>query len=152
MEDEIQELRLLVAQLKADNERLQQGQATLIVVPSMSSAPLTAPSTPSIPVAERLIFVPRDRRCPISRGRTGIGLGEWVEEVQACMKARHLSRLDQAFFLFDHLECEARDEIKFRSDVEREDPDNILAILRELYGCSESSVVLQEAFFSRRQQ
>ncbi|KAI3361878.1 hypothetical protein L3Q82_002197 [Scortum barcoo] len=49
-------------------------------------------------------------------------------------------------------EGEASDEIKYRSSAEREDPDKILAILRELYGCSDSFVVLQEAFFSRRQQ
>lgn len=61
-----------------------------------------------------------------------------MEEVQACMRARHLSQSDQAFFLFDHLEGEARDEIKYRSTAEREDPDSILAILQELYGCLDS--------------
>lgn len=86
------------------------------------------------------------------RGRTGIGLAEWVEEVQACMRARHLSASDQAFFLFDHLEGEAREEIKFRSSTERGDPAKIIAALQELYGCSDSYVALQEAFFSRRQQ
>lgn len=148
----MQQLRDLVAQLKADNERLQQAQAGPSSLPSTSFAPPIAPSISSVPVAERLIFVPRDRKCPVFRGRTGIGLSEWIEEVQACMRARHLSRPDQAFFLFDHLEGEARDEIKYRSSAEREDPDSILAILRELYGCLDSYVALQEAFFSRRQR
>ena len=152
MEDEIQELRELIVQLKADNERLRQGQAGPSVAPSTSSAHPVAPPSSSLPVAERLVFVPRDRKCPIFRGRTGIGLSEWVEEVQANMRARRLSQSDQAFFLFDHLEGEARDELKYRSAVEREDPARILAILQELYGCSESYVALQEAFFSRRQQ
>ncbi|KAM7376711.1 hypothetical protein PAMP_006422 [Pampus punctatissimus] len=150
MEDEIQELRELIAQLKADNERLRQGQAG--VLPSTSSTPSVAPSTSGPSVAERLIFVPRDRKCPIFRGRTGIGWSEWVGEVQASMRARRLSQSDQAFFLFDHLEGEAKDEIKYRSAAEREDPTKILAILEELYGCSESYVSLQQAFFSRRQQ
>lgn len=148
----MQELRDLVAQLKADNERLRQGQAGPSVPPSTSSAPSMAPPTSSVPVAERLVFVPRDRKCPVFRGRTGIGLSEWSEEVHACMRARHLSRCDQAFFLFDHLEGEARDEIKYRPGAERGDPDRILAILQELYGCSDSYVALQEAFFSRRQE
>lgn len=152
MEEEIQELRDLIAQLKADNERLRQEPAGPSALPSTSSAPFMAPSTSSVPAAERLIFIPRDRKCPVFRGRRGIGLSEWIEEVQACMRARHLSRVDQAFFLFDHLEGEARDEIKYRSSAEREDPDNILAILQELYGCSDSYVALQEAFFSRRQE
>lgn len=86
------------------------------------------------------------------RGRTGIGLAEWIEEVQACMRARHLSTSDQAFFLFDHLEGEAREEIKFRPSAERGDPAKIISVLQELYGCTDSYVALQEAFFSRRQQ
>ena len=149
MEEETQELRELIAQLKADNERLRQGQAGPSVLPSTSSA---VPAAPPTAVAERLIFVPRDRRCTIFRGRTGVGLSEWVEEVQASMRARHLSQSDQAFFLFDHLEGEAKEEIKYRSAAEREDPVRILAILDELYGCSESYVAVQQAFFSRGQQ
>lgn len=54
--------------------------------------------------------------------------------------------------MFDHLEGEAREEIKYRSAEERSDPTKITAILQDLYGCAESYVVLQEAFFSRRQQ
>lgn len=148
----MQELRELVAQLKADNERLWQAQASPSAQLSTAAAASAAPPAPSLPAAERLIFLPRDRKCPIFRGTTGIGLREWMEEVQACMRARRLSPLDQAFFLFDHLEGEARDEIKYRSDAERGDPDRILAILRELYGCAESYVALQAAFFSRKQQ
>lgn len=65
------------------------------------------------------------------------------------MRARHLSTSDQAFFL---LEGEARKEIKYRPATDRSDPAKIIAVLRELYGCSDSYVALQEAFFSRRQQ
>lgn len=36
-------------------------------------------------------------------GMTGIGVTEWVEEVQACIRARHLSVADQAHFIFNHL-------------------------------------------------
>lgn len=67
------------------------------------------------------------------------------------MRARHLSASDQAFFLFDHLEGEAREEIKYRPSEERLDPAKIIEVLQELYGCAESYVALQEAFFSRRQ-
>lgn len=86
------------------------------------------------------------------RGRSGIGLAEWIEEAKACMRARNLFMSDQAFFLFDHQEGEAREEIKYRPGVDCGDPARIIAILQELYGCSESYVALQEAFFSRRQQ
>lgn len=81
-----------------------------------------------------------------------MGIGEWYEEAQACMRARHMSRQEQAFFLFDHLEGEAREEIKYRPITDRSDPDRIIAILKELYDHTESYVALQENFFSRRQQ
>ncbi|KAK0150708.1 hypothetical protein N1851_008178 [Merluccius polli] len=155
MEAELQELREVVAQLRADNERLRQEQVAAVpgpsTAPSISLTP-AASSTASAPLTERLIFVPRDRKCPIFRGKSGIGLTEWLEEVQACMRARHLSASDQAFFLLDHLEGEAREEIKYRPSGERADPAKIIAVLQELYGCAESYVALQEAFFSRRQQ
>ncbi|KAK0150770.1 hypothetical protein N1851_008113 [Merluccius polli] len=153
MDVELQELRELVAQLKADNEKLRQEQAAAVPGPSSeASTASVAPVTTRNPIAERLVFVPRDRKCPMFRGKSGMGLTEWLEEVQACMRARHLSTSEQAFFLVDHLEGEAREEIKYRSDVEREDSAKIISVLQELYGCSKSYVALQEAFFSRRQQ
>lgn len=65
------------------------------------------------------------------------------------MRACHLSTFDQAFFLFDHLEGEAREEIKYLSSADRSDPAKIIVVLRELYGCADSYLALQEAFFSR---
>lgn len=67
------------------------------------------------------------------------------------MCARHLSVADQVLFLFDHFEGEANKEIKFRSSAERGDPARVLAILKELYGCAQSYVTLQQAFFSLHQ-
>nr|XP_057932076.1 uncharacterized protein LOC131131402 [Doryrhamphus excisus] len=150
MEEEMQQLKELVLQLKADNERLRRECAASPGASSGASSGSSAPATGA--VSERLVVIPRDRKCPIFNGKTGIGIVEWVEEVQACVRARHLSATDQASFLFDHLEGEAKEEIKFRSNEERRDPARVLAILKELYGCSQSYVTLQQAFFSRHQQ
>ncbi|KAL4007466.1 hypothetical protein ACER0C_001318 [Sarotherodon galilaeus] len=156
MEEELQELRDLIAQLKADNGcRLHQERAVgsgTSATPSTSTASSVNPPTARVSVAERLVFVPRDRKCPMFRGKSGIGLNEWLEEIEACASARHLSVADEAFFLFDHLEGEAREEIKCCSSAGRTDPAKIITILQELYGCSDSYVALQEAFFSRKQQ
>lgn len=54
--------------------------------------------------------------------------------------------------MYDHLEGEAKDEIRYRSRAEKEDPVKITTILKELYGCAKSYVELQESFFSRKQQ
>ncbi|GAA6218526.1 uncharacterized protein LOC117767770 [Lates japonicus] len=148
MEEEIQHLRELVLQLKAENERLRQECTAYPVgpsgAPSASSGPVSnAPSTgATAAVTEWLVVIPRDHRCPMFNGKTGIGVAEWVEVVQACVRARHLSAADQALFIFDHLEGEAREEIKFRPGEERRDPARVLTILKELYGCSQSYVTL----------
>lgn len=147
--NDLQELRDLIAQLKADNERLRQTSGP-------GSAPGPAPGLVPGPVPasapERLIFVPRDRKCPLFSGRASPKLREWIEEAEACMRARHLTPADQAFFLYDHLEGEARDELKYRPSTDRADPERIFSVLREVYGCTDSYVALQESFFSRRQQ
>lgn len=153
----MQELRGLIAQLKADNEKLRQ-ERVVAAGHGAASAVDPAPTIPpergggSAPVTDRLVLIPRDRRCLKFSGKSGIGIDEWVEEAEACMRARYLTPADQAFFLVDHLEGEAREEIRYRSEQERGDPSKIIAVLRELYGCSTSYIALQEAFFSRRQQ
>lgn len=155
MEEELQELKDLIVQLKAYNDRLRQEWTDVQYGPNLVSTPPPPgplPGGPSVTIAERLVFVPRDRKCPYFSGKSGISISEWVEEAQACMRARHLSTTDQAFFLLDHLEGEAREEIKYRSGTERGDPKIIIAILQDLYGCSQSYVALQEAFFCRKQQ
>lgn len=156
----MQQLRDMVAQLKADNERLRQerdeGQSSSGMTPSESNdrgvdmGPRSSSNGNTI-VTERLIYVPRERKCPVFRGRTGIPLTDWLEEVKTSMRVRHLSILDKAHFLYDHLEGEAREEIKFRPREDREDPERVIQILTELYGCPDSYIVLQENFFSRRQ-
>lgn len=153
----MQQLKELVLQLKADNERLRHERAASLEGSSGAASASSAPASytlsagVSTAVTERLIVVPRDRKCPMFNGKTGMGIAEWVEEIQVCVRARHLSAADQALYIFDHLEGEAREEIKFRSSAERVDPARVLAILQELYGCAQSYVTLQQAFFSRHQ-
>ena len=100
MED-LQALRGIIGQLEADNERLRQERPP--PDPGSAPDPLATPST----VTERLVVVPRDRKCPVFNGKTGIDIREWIEELQACMRVRRLSLLEQAFYIFDHLEGEA---------------------------------------------
>lgn len=106
-----------------------------------SSASVTAP------VTERFVVIPRDRKCPLFNGKTVMGIVDWTEEVQTCARARHLPAVEQALFIFDHLEGKAKEKIKFRPREEQRDPVRVLAILKELYGCSQSYVTLQQAFF-----
>lgn len=154
MDEELSQLKDLVTQLRAENLRLRQEREDNQPGTSAASTSSSAPGNPSVhvPVTERLIYIPKDRKCPMFRGRTGLSIAEWVEEAQACIRGRHLSSAEKALFMYDHLEGEAREEIKYRPQEEREDPDKILAILQELYGCTRSYVSLQEEFYSRKQQ
>lgn len=63
-----------------------------------------------------------------------------------------MSNDDKALFVYDHLEGEARTEIKYQPSAVREDPDEIFEVLREVYGCSQSFVTLQQKFFDRKQR
>ena len=153
MEAELSQLKDLIAELQTENRLMRQERE--VNQPGTSAASSsTTPGHPSVnaPVTERLIYLPRDRKCPTFRGRTGLSIVEWVEEVQSCIRARHLAPAEKALFIYDHLEGEAREEVKYRSREVREDPDQVLAILQELYGCNRSYVSLQEEFFSRKQQ
>lgn len=96
MEEEIQQLRELVLQFKADSLQLHQERTTALGGPSgyasASSGPTGYASSAgvSVPVIERLVVIPRDRKCPMFSGKSGIIIAEWAEEVQACARARYL--------------------------------------------------------------
>ncbi|KAI2660094.1 Protein TIC 214 [Labeo rohita] len=118
MEEELRELKELVAQLKADNERLRQEQA--VALPGSSTTSSNA-----------------DRKCPKFNGRSGTGINEWIEEAQACIRARYLSISEQAFFLFDHLEGEAREEIRKRFLQRHLEGESLLEFSLALMGLME---------------
>ena len=143
-------------QVAADSDgRLSEADGTeSMPVVAVSASPAAAGGSlgPQPNIVERLLVVPRDRRCPRFNGRTGISIADWIEEVQTCVRVHHLSGADQACFIFDHLEGEAREEIRHRPSVERGDPTRVLEILQGLYGCTQSYITLQQAFFSREQQ
>lgn len=102
----MQELRELVMQLRADNDRLRReqmpgklpGSSSAPLVPTMAAPDPPQPVDTDSVVPEHFVFVPRDRQCPKFSGKSGTGIEEWVEEAQACMRARYLSKADKAFF------------------------------------------------------
>ena len=101
---------------------------------------------------EQVVYIPRERRCPKFSGRGTLSVEEWIEEAESCIRSRHMSKHDRALFLYDHLEGEARNEIKYRPSDVREDPTAIVNVLKEVFGCSRSYVVWQQRFFDRKQQ
>ncbi|XP_038128577.1 uncharacterized protein LOC119774915 [Cyprinodon tularosa] len=122
MDEELQELRVRVQQLEAERSRLQQERDSALASSNRQDDVQAGPSTSGTPTnrgADRIIYLPRERKCPIFRGTHGVGVEDWIEEVRTSMRVRHVGPTDQAAFIFDHLEGEARDEIKYRSSSER---------------------------------
>lgn len=157
MEAELQDLRDMIIQLQADNEQLRREQAVAQnpadgAPPSGGQTNEPQPSTSrAADAGEQILYIPREHKCPVFRGNTGIGIIDWIEEARSSMRAPYLSPPDQAYFIYDHLEGEAKEEIRYWPRAEHEDPEHIFTILQELYGCSKSSVTLQDNFFSRKQ-
>lgn len=145
---ELERLREQVNQLRADNQRLSSTQngGTMDNANESAAQPVRR---------EQAIYLPRERRCPKFSGSMAMGslcVEEWLEEAQSCIRSRHMSDLEKALFLYDHLEGEARNEIKYRPTTVKESPTEIIKVLNEVYGCSKSYVFWQQRFFDRKQQ
>lgn len=152
MEEQMRALTERLQQLQADNERL---RAAGGAGASSSEDNTTGRDTPNTrgTVYERYVYVPRERKCPRFTGKTSEGLTVecWVEEMRRSLESRHMSITEQALFVYDHLDGEAKTEIKFRQTADKNDPERIFTILTEIYGCSQSYINLQKQFFQRRQ-
>lgn len=136
---ELQQLQDRLEQLQAENQRL------------LSARNDGAQSGQR----EQILYFPRERRCPKFSGATVGGVlsvEEWVEEAESCIRSKHMSNYEKALFLYDHLEGEARNEIKYRPTATRENPVEIVRVLKEVYGCTKSYVLLQQRFFDRKQK
>ncbi len=152
-EDQIRALTEQLQQLQAVNTRLQQEAA--VQPNAVAGQGGVSSSQQESLVNPRYVIIPRERKCPRFSGNNSIGcLGveEWVEEARRCLNSKHMTSTEQALFLYDHLDGEAKSEIRFRPTVDRNNPDRILAILLETFGCPQSYIEAQKQFFQRRQR
>ncbi|KAG9282680.1 hypothetical protein AMEX_G1371 [Astyanax mexicanus] len=166
--EQLRALTEMVQQLRTENTRLREEMAQRPVAVGVASPVREGPAAQSParsgvqeePVAasgviERLIYMPRDRKCPRFSGAVSSDLlvvEDWIEEVRRFLASRPGSRSEQALIVFDLLDGEARTEVKFRPIIERDDPEKMFTILTSVYGCAQSSISLQNQFFQRRQR
>ncbi|XP_065133195.1 uncharacterized protein [Paramisgurnus dabryanus] len=149
MAEELDNLREQLEQLLVENERLKQQTQNGASAGGVSSSTLEGNGQRR----EQALYLPRERKCPKFSGKVGsLPIEDWIEEVESCIRGRHMSEWDKAVFVYDHLEGEARTEIKFRSTEVRENSTQIFSVLRELYCSSFSYVTLQQQFFDRKQK
>lgn len=164
MSQELEEqVRLLTEQLRqvqADNATLRQGNVAATGQGETSSQatagqPRAASQEEASSSGMRYVYVPRERKYPRFSGNSGpeaLPVEEWVEEARKCLKLRHMSPSEQAYFIYDLLEGEAKMEIKLRPASDKTDPENIFTILLETFGCSHSYIEAQQKFFQCRQR
>ena len=164
-EDLLRELREERVLLRAENEKLRQQRETTPTAHSSLSGPVVGSpqgqllqqpsdgaSNRSPHLIDRVVYLPKDKRCPTFTGEGEVTIVDWIDEVKASLSTRRLSAIEQAHFLYEHLGGEARKEIKFRPKSVRENPDRIFSILQDQYGCVGSPIALLQSFHSRRQQ
>lgn len=138
------------------NAQVHQGGGASSAASSTSGPPEVsniASSLPSQATSERFVYIQRERKCPYfsgSKSKTDLSVYDWIENVEACLRDRCITNREKALFLHDHLEGEAKAEIRFCSLTDRENPEVVLQILKELYGSSSSFVGLQKQFFERK--
>ena len=147
---ELQQLRERITQLQAENERLSSAPGDGAGRSGSTSRNAAQPVQ-----REQAFYLPRERRCPKFSGSAVAGslsVDEWVEEAESCIRSRYMPDVEKAMFLYDHLEGEAKNEIKYRPVAIRENPVEIITILKEVYGCSKSYVYWQQRFFDRKQR
>ncbi|KAL2098415.1 hypothetical protein ACEWY4_007622 [Coilia grayii] len=166
MEEQLRQLQERVRQLQADNDRLKVSstpsgggaEPAILVGGSLTGVNVggaaTSQTSGTSERPERYVYLPRERKCPRFSGKNTdpLPIEEWVEEARRSLAVRHMSRAEQALFLYDLLDGEAKNEIRFRPSTDRVDPDKILTILTETYGCAKSLVSLQQQFFQRKQK
>uniref|UniRef100_H3A9F5 Gypsy retrotransposon integrase-like protein 1 n=1 Tax=Latimeria chalumnae TaxID=7897 RepID=H3A9F5_LATCH len=97
---------------------------------------------------ERIVYISREKKIRKFLGRPlsekGPQIDDWVEEVQNIFRAKHMSQTEQVDFIYEHLEGNACEEIRYHPKEDRSDPDRILKILQEVYGDSHSFAKLQK--------
>ncbi|XP_037402125.1 uncharacterized protein LOC119265439 [Pygocentrus nattereri] len=155
MEEQLRALNERVQQLQAENDRLKATEGVNVGASTSNGEETQASMRAEVSQNrfERYIYIPRERKCPRFSGKSADmpSVEDWVEEVRRSLEGRHMSPREQALFIYDHLDGEAKTEIKFRPASERNDPEKILTILVDIYGCSKSYIGLQKQFFHRRQ-
>lgn len=151
LEDQVRALTELVNQLKADNQRLSGGERSST---SSASAQVVSSNVASTTPIERLVCVPRERKCPRFSGKMSVdnmSVQDWIEEARRSLAARPMPKLEQALFVYDLLDGEAKREIKFSPTADRNDPERIFEILKSNFKCSKSVNALYRQFYHRRQ-
>ena len=105
------------------------------------------------------VFVPRERKVPKFSGKLGTdgvstskAVEDFIQEVESVIAARKMVPKEQVDFITSHLEGPAKDELRYRSSVDRASAEAIYEILRGAFGEKRSVPQLFKQFYDRKQK
>jgi hypothetical protein len=114
-----------------------------------------AQSKPMETKVEKLSFITETRKIKTFSGRpeskTDVSVDDWIDDIEMAFSARKYTNSQKVDLIYSHLEGQAKDEIKFRTDI-RQDPEAMLECLRSAFGNPETVTILQQKFFERHQK
>lgn len=106
-------------------------------------------------VIEKHTFFAENRKLRTFSGRPkndgDPSIDDWIDDLDIAFSARGRTDAQKVDLIYNHLEGQAKEEIKFRADI-RHDPEAILECLRSAFGNPESIITLQQRFFERQQR
>lgn len=98
------------------------------------------------------VVVSRDRKfSTLSSANSSIEVSEWLKNITTYVGNRFSNDQEKVMFIFDHLEKNAKTELRFRADINKATVSEVVKILTELYSPDVNAVELQQKFYSRNQ-
>lgn len=103
----------------------------------------------------KTVFINKDRKLQKFSGRptkeTDLQIEDWIEDAGYHMRSMP-GKAVQLEFLFDHLQGQARDEVRVLPEKDRNTPDKIFDILRILFQDEDTVAQIQQSFYQRVQR
>ena len=163
LEGQLQDVQLKEKQAndRADQEqrRAASAQDQLKQVQDRAKAAATATdhdnTSGSTPAATPTVYLTRDRRLPKLRGSKqkpdDPEVEEWVADMRDAISSRPMKSKEAVEFILDHLQGEAKAEIRHCPATVREDPNEVLDTIVEVFGDRRAISNRFEAFYRRQQ-
>ena len=80
-----------------------------------------------------------------------IDVDDWFDSVDTYVRSRFDNDRDMISFIVDHIERNAKTELKFNIDIDKSTTDDVLRVLKELYCDKDTVISLQKQFYTCNQ-
>ncbi len=143
LESEVNELKDLLGAMKLNSDK---AEKELLATKSKLDHSLAESKT---------VYISKDRKLQKFSGHkakdSDLSIEEWIDDASYHLK--NISHVEaQIEFLFDHLQGQARDELRVIPESDRKIPARIFDALRALFQDVDTVAQIQQAFYQRSQR